>query len=109
MGEKYSSVDFMKLDGNIIISLIDGKFNEKDKVLDKLYISETNARINAQFRNQNIYDLIYSIHVNSVKVFDKVKAYAGRWIGTKIGFYSYSKNDSKGIASVKYYDTNIIK
>ncbi len=109
MGEKYSSVDFMKLDGNIIISLIDGKFNEKDKVLDKLYISETSARINAQFRNQNIYDLIYSIHVNSVKVFDKVKAFAGRWIGTKIGFYSYSEKDSKGIAIVKYYDTNIIK
>lgn len=109
MGEKYSSIDFEKNNDKIIISLIDGAFNREDKVLDKLYISESSAKINAQFRNENIYDLIYSIHVNGVKVFDKVKAYAGRWIGTKIGFYAYSNRDSKGTAIVKYYDTNIIK
>ncbi len=109
MGEKYSCVDFMKSEDKIIISLIDGEFKEKDKVIDRLYISESEAKINAQFRNQNIYDLIYSIHVNGVKVFDKVKAYAGRWIGTKIGFYSYSDDESNGYAKVKYYDTNIIK
>ncbi len=109
MGEKYSAVDFKKDNDTIIISLINGEFKKEDTIIDKVYINESSAKINAQFRNKDIYDLIYSIHVNGVKVFDKVKAYAGRWIGTKIGFYAYSENESKGFAKVAYYDTNIIK
>ena len=109
MGERYSAIDFMKYNDNIIISLIDGKFNEIDKVIDKVYINESSALINAQFRNKDIYDLFYTIHVNGIKVFDKVKAYAGRWIGTKIGFYAYSDTKSLGFGIVNYYQTTIIK
>jgi len=109
MGEKYKAIDFKKEDNFILISLIDGTFKEKDRILQQVSIDEPNALINAQFRNKDIYDLLFTIHVNGVKVFNKEKAYAGRWVGTKIGYYGYSETSNGGEAEILYYNTNIIK
>ncbi len=109
MGLMYKAIDFKKEDNFIRVSLIEGSIGGKDKVLSQSYIEDSNVIINAQFRNKDIYTLLYTIHVNGVKVFNKEKAYAGKWVGAKIGYYGYKEEDTSGKAYVLYYNTNIIK
>ena len=108
MGQKYKAIDFLKKDEKIKLSLIEGEFGSKDKVVLEEYLDDLHAIINIQFRNKDIYDLLYTIHVNDKKIISKEKAYAGRWIGTKTGFYGYSEDEIGGEAEILYYNTNII-
>ena len=54
MGSQYKAIDFKKEKDYIAISLIEGKFNETDHIINTYYITEENAIINAQFRNKDI-------------------------------------------------------
>lgn len=109
MGQIYKAIEFSKKGAKYLVSLIDGNFDEDNKVIDSFEINDSSVILNAQFRNKDIYNLLYTIHVNGIKVFNKEKAYAGRWIGSNIGYYSYTTSDEPGTCDILYYHTNIIK
>jgi hypothetical protein len=109
MGQIYKAIEFSKKGAKYLVSLIDGNFDEDNKVIDSFEINDSSVILNAQFRNKDIYNLLYTIHVNGIKVFNKEKAYAGRWIGSNIGYYSYTTSDKPGTCDILYYHTNIIK
>ena len=108
MGQNYKAIDFKKCDNKIYLSIIDGQFGREDNIVSTVEFNSDHTIINAQFRNKDIYELIYTIHVDELKVVTKEHATAGRWIGTKIGYYGYSENECGGEADILYYNTNII-
>ena len=106
MGQKYKAIDFYKENNKYYARIIDGKFNEIDKHYEVFSIDNAINKLNLSFSNKNIYDMIYSVSINDYKVLDNQIAYAGRWIGTILGFYSYATKE-EGKASVSYYHTFI--
>ncbi len=106
-GMKYKALEFVKLNDKFVLNIIDGAFKEKDKVVKSFELAKTEALIEAEFKNKDIYDLIYSIKVNGKDVLKDEKAFAGRWIGAKIGFYAYSEEKSDGYAKIETYITKI--
>jgi len=107
MGQIYKAVEFYKINDVINLRLVEGEIGKKDNIISSQTIDCDHAILNAQFRNKDIYDLLYTIHVNDIKIISKEKAYAGRWVGTKTGFYGYSDKED-GEAQILYYNTNII-
>ena len=105
-GTIYKTIEFYKEDNILHLRLIEGVFGQIDKVIHDEVIDYTSVSILAKFKNKNIYDLLYSIRVNDKLYFKNCLAYAGKWIGSKIGYYGYSE-DNKGSVNIKYYKTII--
>ncbi len=105
-GTIYKTIEFLKKDDAFFIRIIEGEFGCKDKVILEDKINDTKINITCEFNNKDLYDLIYSIKVNNKTYLDNQKAYPGKWVGTKLGFYGYSEND-KGFVKINYYHTTI--
>ena len=104
MGKKYNAIEFLKKEESIYIRIIKGEFDKKDIIVLEEKINTTKINITGEFRNKDIYDLIYDIKVNNKTYLENQKAFEGKWVGTKLGFYGYSSND-KGTVKINYYHT----
>ncbi|MCR5787348.1 MAG: glycoside hydrolase 43 family protein [Acholeplasmatales bacterium] len=108
MGQIYKALDFYKENDKYYVSVVSGKFKEIDKRIETLELNKPLIKLNLEFRNKNIYDLIYNVLINDYKIINEETAYAGRWIGTRLGYYAYSDFE-EGSADILYYKTDIIK
>lgn len=106
-GVSYKCVEFFKKDNKIYLREISGAFGEEDNILESREINSSLIKIIAKFRNSNIYDLNYNVFVNDKEIIKPTKATAGKWIGSKIGFYGYSEAHG-GNVLIKYYKTNVL-
>ncbi len=105
-GIDYLALDFARSNGKTILNVIEGNFDSTDKVVNSIELDSNNIFIKGIFRNENIYDLLFSLNVNNIDIVTNKKASAGKWIGSKLGYYGYGKN---GFVNVKNYITKIIK
>ncbi len=108
MGQKYIALDFKNEDDKYYMSIISGEFKKNDEVLKSILINDTSINIKAKFKNENIYDLYYDLYLNNKLIVKNIKAYAGRWIGAKIGYYGYSNSNELGFVNVYNYKTKIV-
>ena len=91
MGKEYAYLCVKKIDDKYHLLLKQGKFKEKDILLEDVIYDKDNITFNLEF-NDGYYKLGYNN-----KYFDyKFKAYPGMWIGGKYGIYAKgSKGYSK--------------
>lgn len=101
-GTKYKTIEFYKKNFKYYLRLIQGEISKKDKVIFEEEFKENKVKLHVNFINQNIYDLLYDVLINGKTYLTNEKAYPGKWIGTKLGYYGYSEeNDS--LVKIKYY------
>lgn len=103
-GQKYSYLAIINEKNKLYIELRSGQFNNNDIVIDKLLYNDTIIELNLKARNSNIYDLDYQLGFNKKYFKNKFKAYAGRWVGSRIGVYSKSKNESNGYGIINSFE-----
>lgn len=101
MGAKYRYISVVRRNNQNYLELHEGKFKEEDKLISSIPYYENNICFQINARNNNIYDLIYTLGYNDLTASDEAEAVAGRWIGSKIGIFARG-NNSKGFAKFKY-------
>ncbi len=100
MGSKYSYVCVVRRNQKNYVEVRKGEFNKDDVIVYSKEYDGNEILFNLDATNSNIYDLNYKIGFNNMYYYNSL-AYAGRWIGTKIGIYAKGR---KGYAIVKYYN-----
>ena len=104
MGTKYMYVCVVRRNNVNYLEIREGAFKEEDKTIYSEIYDKDDIIFNMKAVNKDIYDLLYKLGVNNKYLTDYTKAYAGRWIGAKIGIYAKGINDSNGYGLFKYFN-----
>ncbi len=101
MGEEYSYIAIVRRGGVNYIEERCGSFNSCEKILSSSLYEGSSVKFMIEGQNKNIYELIYKLGVNSKYFKNKYSAKAGRWVGSRIGFYA--RGNDGGSALIKEF------
>ena len=97
MGEKYSYLRVIRRNGKNYIEDRIGEFNSEDETISSVLYEGKEIEFIAVAENKNIYDLSYRLGFDNMLSKNVRNAYAGRWVGARIGFYARGNGSGFGL------------
>ncbi len=102
MGEEYAYIALVRRNGINYIEERVGSFNSNEKIISSIEYNKQNIKFMVEAQNENIYDLKYTLGFNNMYSKNTHYAKAGRWVGSRIGFYA--RGNDGGSAIIKEFN-----
>lgn len=99
-GKSYSYLCVVRRNGKNYLEERIGEFGLEDKVVSQTPYDKDYIEFIMDCNNKNIYELSYRIGCNGELLGEERLAVAGRWVGSRVGFYARGNNG--GYAKFKY-------
>ncbi|MCR5705775.1 MAG: hypothetical protein K6G48_03070, partial [Acholeplasmatales bacterium] len=91
-GSEYAYICVVRRNGMNYLEEREGSFDGEEKTISSIPYVGSSVTFNIEARNKNIYELCYRLGFDKNVSKKERKAMAGRWVGSRIGFYARGNN-----------------
>ena len=92
-GKEYAYICVVRRNGKNYIEEREGSFDTSEKVISSIPYVGDKVIFNIEAYNENTFDLMYRLGFDNNVSKTLRKALAGRWVGSRIGFYARGNNN----------------